>query len=214
VTGFDGSRWARADFSREYREKADIYIVERWRMFGIMKSFYRHFLGDGRHRRVLDLGCGDGVATHGILSVGEPVSATLIDASDDMLDKARERLGGFSNIDYVRATFQEMIEREVLEGDFDFIVSSLAIHHLTMNEKRALFRLTHAHLKAGGYFMNIDVVLPPAVALDQWYMKLWAEWMDERKAALGMEGGASGEVIQRYRDGEDNKPDTPISLMP
>jgi len=31
--------------------------------------------------------------------------------------------------------FQEILERDILDDDFDFIVSSLAIHHLSMDEK-------------------------------------------------------------------------------
>ncbi len=208
MTEFNKSRWAKADFSQEYREKADIYIVERRRMFGIMKSFYGHFPGSRQNNMLLDLGCGDGIVTHELLSVDKSISATLIDGSGDMLDKARERLKGFGNIKYIQASFQEMLERDMLDHDFDFIVSSLAIHHLTMNEKRNLFRLIYSHLKAGGYFMNIDVILAPTDELDQWYMKLWEEWMDEKKAALGIDNDPSRNIIQRYKDMEENKPDT------
>ncbi|HDO36726.1 MAG TPA: class I SAM-dependent methyltransferase, partial [Nitrospirae bacterium] len=59
MTEFNKSNWAKADFSQEYREKADIYIVERRRMFTIMKSFYRHFPGGRQNNALLDLGCGD-----------------------------------------------------------------------------------------------------------------------------------------------------------
>ncbi|MEC4686147.1 MAG: methyltransferase domain-containing protein [Nitrospirota bacterium] len=208
MTEFNRSRWAKADFSQEYREKADIYIVERRRMFGIMKSFYRHFPGSRQNNMLLDLGCGDGIVTHELLSVDESISATLIDGSVDMLNKARERLKGFKNINYIQASFQEMLEKEIPEQDFDFIVSALAIHHLTMNEKRDFFRLIYSHLKAGGYFMNIDVILAPTETLDQWYMKLWEEWMDERKATPGMEGNYFDDITRRYKEADENKPDT------
>ncbi len=208
MTEFNRSRWAKADFSQEYREKADIYIVERRRMFGIMKSFYRHFSGSKHNNKILDLGCGDGIVTHELLSVDESISATLIDGSGDMLDKARERLKGFKNINYILASFQEMLEKDIPEQDFDFIVSSLAIHHLTMNEKRNLFRLIYSHLKAGGYFMNIDVILAPTEKLDQWYIKLWQEWMDERKTTPGKECNYLDDITRRYKEADENKPDT------
>jgi tRNA (cmo5U34)-methyltransferase len=208
MTEFNRSNWAKADFTQEYREKADIYIVERRWMFGIMKSFYRHFPGSRQNNMLLDLGCGDGIVTQELLSMDTSISATLIDGSDDMLNKARERLKGFSNIKYIQASFQEMLERDIPKQDFDFIVSSLAIHHLTMNEKRDFFRLIYSHMKAGGYFMNIDVLLAPTDDLDQWYMKLWEEWMDEKKTAIGIENDPSRNIIQRYKEGDENKPDT------
>ena len=41
---FNESNWARPEFGSEYIEHADIYIVERKRLFEILKSFYGHFL--------------------------------------------------------------------------------------------------------------------------------------------------------------------------
>jgi tRNA (cmo5U34)-methyltransferase len=208
MADFNRTRWADKEFVKQYRNNADIYIVERQRMFGIMRSFFRYFIPGKRNVRVLDLGCGDGVVTANILEVNKSVSATLVDASADMLAKAREKLQGVENADYVKADFQEIVKSGLPERDFDIVVSSMAIHHLTMNEKRDLFRAINRHLRPDGYFVNIDVVLPSSDALDGWYMKLWEEWMDEKRAELQMFDEPSAEVIVRYRDGEENQPDT------
>ena len=92
MTEFSKSRWAKAEFAQGYRENADNFIVERRRLLEVLKSFYRHFIGDKPGINVLDLGCGDGIVAHELLKVNENISATLIDASEDMLDKAKERL--------------------------------------------------------------------------------------------------------------------------
>ncbi len=86
--------------------------------------------------------------------------------------------------------------------------SSMAIHHLTTEEKKQLFKRINSLLLPGGFFVNIEVVLPPTELIDEWYMKLWEEWMDEKKTSLGIEFEPSGIVIARYRDLEENKPDT------
>lgn len=208
ITEFKRSRWANAEFSREYRDNADIFVVERSRLLEIMKSFYRYFIGDSKKNNVLDLGCGDGILTHNLLEIDNTISATLVDASDDMLNKANERLHGFENINFIRASFQEILEKDILQQKFDFIVSSLAIHHLTMNEKRDFFKKIYSHLHPGGYFMNIDVMLAPTDALEQWYMQMWREWIDERKTSLGIEGNIFDDITRRYKEFDDNKPDT------
>ncbi len=208
MTEFNKSNWAKTDFTQQYRDNADIYIVERRRLLEILKSFYRHFLGKREQNHIVDIGCGDGIVTHGLLEIDDSIFATLIDGSEDMLNKAKERLKGFQNIYYIKASFQEILEKGILQQKSDFIVSSLAIHHLNMDEKREFFRLIHSNLYEGGYFMNIDVILPPTESLDRWYMKLWEEWMDERKASIGIEGKPSSDIIQRYKDMEENKPDT------
>lgn len=208
MTEFNESRWANPEFVQQYRDNADIYIVERQKMFDIMKSFFRHFISPGGRTNVLDLGCGDGIVTGQLFMIDNDISATLVDGSEEMLVKARERLRGSGNVVYIRSGFRDLHENNLINGVFDFIVSSFAIHHLDLHGKRDLFELVRSHLKNGGHFMNIDVVLAPSETLDRWYMKLWEQWMDDKRAALGMEDEPSWDVIRRYKDGEENRPDT------
>jgi tRNA (cmo5U34)-methyltransferase len=208
MTEFDKSNWAKAEFSQGYRDNADVFIVERKRMLAILQSFYTHFVKDGARKTVLDLGCGDGIVTSAIAEVDGSLSATLVDGSSEMLKKAGEKLAGLKGARFIQSSFQEMIQKDILKGDFDFIVSSLAIHHLTMEEKASLFGKIYAHLKPGKSFVNIDVVLAPAEALEGWYMQLWKDWIAERKKALGITGGQFDDIIQQYKNAEENKPDT------
>jgi len=173
-----------------------------------LKSFYGHFIGNKTNNNVLDLGCGDGIITYELLRIGDSIVATLIDGSEDMLNKAAERLKGFKNINFIKASFQELLDKKIALQNFDFIVSSLAIHHLTMKEKKALFKTIYSHLNVRGYFLNIDVILAPSDALEQWYLSLWREWISERKITMGIEGNSYDDIIQRYKDNRDNKPDT------
>ena len=76
-----------------------------------------------------------------------------------------------------------------------------------MEEKTALFKTIYSHLNEDGYFLNIDVVLAPSDALEQWYLLLWKQWIDERKSFLGVEGSHYDDIIRRYKDTTDNKPD-------
>ena len=69
MTDFTKTNWAKTEFSRNYLEKADIYIVERRRMFSILRSFMSHFLSSSGNRHLLDLGCGDGILTEEFLQV-------------------------------------------------------------------------------------------------------------------------------------------------
>ncbi|HYA12374.1 MAG TPA: class I SAM-dependent methyltransferase [Thermodesulfovibrionales bacterium] len=208
MTEFDKSQWAKAEFTQEYRDSADIYIVERRRLFDILKSFYKHFVASKPDNNVLDLGCGDGIVIHELLRIDDSIVATLIDGSGDMLKKAAERLKGFKNIHIIEASFQEILDKKIALQNFNFIVSSLAIHHLPMQKKIALFRTIYSHLNVDGYFLNIDVILAPTEMLEFWYLLLWRDWIAERKTILGIEGNYYDDIIQRYKDNTDNKPDT------
>jgi len=187
MTEFDMSRWAEKDFAFKYLEEADIRIVERRRLLDILKSFFKYFLRDRPQNRVLDLGCGDGILVYELLTLYDSISATLIDGSEDMLNKAREQLAGFKNMRFIRASFQQLLNIDIQLPDYDLIISSLAIHHLTSTGKRSLFSFIFSHLVDGGYFVNIDVILPPTDSLEKWYVQLWREWMIEKETELNLE---------------------------
>lgn len=208
MTEFNKSQWAKPEFTQEYRDSADVYIVERRRLLEILKSFYKHFIGNKPNSNILDLGCGDGIVIYELLKIDNSIEATLIDGSEDMLNKAKDRLKDFGNLHFIRASFQEILNKDTVPQSYDLIVSSLAIHHLTMEEKTALFRTIYSHLNVDGCFLNIDVVLAPSDALEKWYLLLWKQWIDERKSFLGIEDSQFDDIAGRYKDNTDNKPDT------
>ena len=204
---FNKSKWANPEFSQGYRDSADVIIVERKRLFTILQSFYLHYISKKPERRVLDLGCGDGIVIDGLLKIDGSLKATMVDGSEDMLTKAKERLKGIGNIDFIHASFQEILDGIINLKNYDFIVSSMAMHHLSMDEKTALFKIIFSHLNTDGYFLNTDVILAPADNLEQWYLQLWKQWIDERKAVLKLDGNDYNDIIKRYKDNADNKPD-------
>jgi tRNA (cmo5U34)-methyltransferase len=208
MTEFNKTQWAKPEFIQEYTDSADVYIVERRRLLEILKSFYGHFIGNKPNSNILDLGCGDGIVIYELLKIDNSIKATLIDGSKDMLNKAKDRLKDFKNVHFIRASFQEILNKNIPLQVYDLIVSSLAIHHLTMEEKTALFKTIYAHLNIDGYFLNIDVILAPSDALEQWYLLLWKQWIAERKSFLGIKGNQYDDIIRRYKDNTDNKPDT------
>lgn len=82
---------------------------------------------------VLELGTGTGETAVRILARSPGARWTGIDASEAMLDRARERL---SDAD-LRV---QRLEDPLPEGPFDLVVSVLAVHHLDGPAKRDLFR--------------------------------------------------------------------------
>ncbi|MFQ5585897.1 MAG: class I SAM-dependent methyltransferase [Thermodesulfobacteriota bacterium] len=200
MTEFKETRWSERDYSGRYIDAADIIVIERRRMIEIVKSFYRHNVLKKRQKTILDLGCGDGILTHELLQLDGTLSATLIDGSDGMLERARERLKDYRNVSFIKASFQELLSGEPeLPSAISLAVSSLAIHHLPLEEKRELFMIIHSHLESGGAFLNIDTTLSPTEDLEEWYIELWREWIDERRKSLKAEGNYD-EFISKYRE--------------
>ncbi|MDY9923880.1 class I SAM-dependent methyltransferase [Methanobacterium sp.] len=215
MSKFEKSEWAEREHAKEFMENADIYILERKRLFAILKSFYRYFLGNNppskRPVKVLDLGCGNAALTMELLKEDKKINATLVDGSLEMLENARENLSDYPNMNFMHKTFQELLENgsqddDILPNDFDFVVSSLAIHHLHTEEKKSLFQYLYDHLESGGFFLNIETVKAPTDELESWYRVLWSEWIGENQVKLDVK--KSFEYLpEQYKDNPDNNPD-------
>lgn len=206
---FNESAWSEKNFASNYLDKADIYIMERRSLFWTVVSNFRHFAPVKDTVRLLDIGCGDGILTELLLKETNTIHATLLDASETMISRAKERLSPFRHTSFVTASFQEILDRKVELGTHDFCVSSMAIHHLSLEEKSSLFKLIAACLSPGGRFVNIDVVLPPSGELESWYFSLWSDWMKDMMDRRGITDETPDELIRRYKDpSTDNRPDT------
>lgn len=211
MTDYSTSRWADKAFSEGYADRADAIIFERRRLIGILKSFYGHHYGGMKRVPVLDLGCGDGTLTEELVKGFGNVLPTLMDASEDMLARAELRLGAAPGASFVRASFQEILAGEAAFPEAAFVFSSLAIHHLDKAEKAALFRRIHARMLDGGWFVNIDVVLPPE-GLEGWYLEMWREWIDGQKHLLEVPDDGV-DITAQYKGNTDNKPDSLASQL-
>lgn len=99
-------------------------------------------LGDVRGKRVLDAGCGPGIYAEELLARGAEVVG--FDASQRMVELARDRIGGRAAID--RAD----LGRPLRYGDaeFDAAVCALTIHYVP--DRRAAFAELHRVLRTGG----------------------------------------------------------------
>jgi tRNA (cmo5U34)-methyltransferase len=206
---FEKSEWNENRHVNTFIENADIYILERKRLFSIVKSFYSYFLKNkikNGQVKVLDLGCGDGTLTNELLKVNNKLEATLVDGSFDMIENAQQRLKSYSGLNYINKTFQELLEKDILEYDFNLIFSSLAIHHLSSKGKESLFQFIFHHLKEGGFFLNVDVVRAPTEALESWYRKLWTEWIINNELKMGSKESFQ-HIPQQYKNNPDNYPD-------
>ena len=210
MTEFKRSEWNNSESVHKYVEDSDNYIVERKLQFQILRSFFQYFLKskiNNRTIRVLDLGSGDGRISSELLRLNNNIEIFLVDGSLEMLKKAELRLKGHDHLHFINETFQDLIASDNLLSDFDFIVSSLAIHHLSSDEKEDMFLYVHNHLKDGGYFFNMDVVLPSTGILNEWYMIMWQEWIQENERRLGHEENFK-HIPSKFKNNPDNHPET------
>lgn len=202
---FNKTRWANSEFSKMYRDSADIYMPFRRRFVEVTKSLYSYFFSGVEEIRVLDLGSGDGFFAEELSKIFSPANITLTDGSADMLEAAHERLEGRTHVEYIQASFQDIINTQILKDQYDFIYSSFAIHHLSFEDKKRLYSRIYDRLNPEGCFVHNDVVSPLSNRIEEWYLSLWREWIDQypdKKKSAGMEV-----IPEKYKESPDDFPD-------
>ncbi|MGB7876770.1 MAG: methyltransferase domain-containing protein [Anaerolineales bacterium] len=141
--------------------------------------------------RALDLGAGTGLFSWHVLEEYPTAMFTLCDLAPKMLEIARQRFAPFTD------QFTYLIEdyRQIsADQKFDLVISSLSIHHLSDEDKRALFARIHSLLDDRGLFINIDQVWGPT---EFWQTYYWDQWLERVRRSGASEDQIEASVRRR-----------------
>jgi tRNA (cmo5U34)-methyltransferase len=123
-----------------------------------------------RVHRILDLGTGDGRLLAMVLAEHPNAECVALDFSEPMLEAARRRFSGRTNVLLVRHDMRRPLPAQRL-GEFDLAISSFAIHHLSHHGKRRLYGEVFKIISPGGTFSNLEHVASPTSALHERFLK-------------------------------------------
>jgi ubiquinone/menaquinone biosynthesis C-methylase UbiE len=103
----------------------------------------------------LDLGCGTGTLLAEVKRACPSVRAAGVDADPAVLARAARRLGADSGLIAARA-----VALPFPGASFDLAVSTLMLHHLPTESKRAALGEVCRVLRPGGRFLLVDFATP------------------------------------------------------
>jgi demethylmenaquinone methyltransferase/2-methoxy-6-polyprenyl-1,4-benzoquinol methylase/phosphoethanolamine N-methyltransferase len=104
--------------------------------------------------RVLDVGCGTGLLAMALVARVGNGAVHGIDASTEMIDLARKKAArAGSQVDFQVAPVEAL---PFPDGSFDLVTSSLMLHHLPRDAKRAGLAQIRRVLAPGGRFVAVD----------------------------------------------------------
>lgn len=133
--------------------------------------------------RVLDLGTGDGRLLALVKTKNPEAKGIALDYSEPMLQLARKRFRKDKNLQFVNHDLNFPL---IKMGSFDFIISGLAIHHLTHERKKQLYKEIFDILDSKGMFFNLDQVASASRSLHQKFLNLvgWTKESDDHAKRL------------------------------
>lgn len=140
-----------------FDKAADDYDMLRKQIIPFMDIYYNaavELTKQYNNPKILDLGAGTGILTQLLLDIHPNSPITLVDMSHEMLEKARQKFSSVNNFKYIENNYLTMKFPE----NYDIIISSLSIHHLSDEEKQLLYKKIYDYLNEGGVFINADEV--------------------------------------------------------
>ena len=151
----------------------------------------------------LDVGCGAGNYAIQLLQVLPQLRVELVDLSEPMLSRARERIAAIGRSEVI--TYQADIRDLALEPErYDIIVAAATLHHLRTDEEwERVFAKFHAALKPGGSVWISDLVEHSVAEVHGLMWQRYGEYLQELRDA------AYRDHVFAYIDQED----TPRPLM-
>lgn len=187
-----------------YMRSSDVILIERHRCIKLLLDIFSYHFDEGRKLRLLDIGCGDGIITKNIRKYHPRHEFHLLDGSESMLDEARKSLG--DDCTYIHRFFEDFIREDSDGQQYDFIYSSLALHHLDWNKKFGMYEKVFRLLRPEGLFLNIDTVLPVSERSEAWQFRMWRDWINETLTKMGQEAGRHDNLPTAYKRKPENKP--------
>jgi tRNA (cmo5U34)-methyltransferase len=112
-------------------------------------------------KRILDLGAGDGRTIALAMQKASEAQCVAVDFSEPMLRKIRKRFANDNRVKILKLDLNKLLPALEL-GEFDVVVSSLAIHHLPDDRKKELYQEIFDLLGSGGVFCNLEHVSSPS----------------------------------------------------
>jgi cyclopropane fatty-acyl-phospholipid synthase-like methyltransferase len=176
--------WKDRDVAAAFLNERSLLIPDRKRQLDVILLVVR--FAQPAPKRVLDLGCGDGILLATLLEAFPSASGVGVDFSPLMLDHARARLAPFGQrAAAIEADLESPAWREAVADSFDIIVSGFAIHHLADARKRALYEEIYNLLNNSGAFVNAEHVASSTPRVETMFEDAMTRHLFERRRASG-----------------------------
>ncbi len=182
--------WSSKEYVRDWATRQDRYEEERQPQFQMIADGIP-FARDAAIE-ILDVGAGYGALTQFLLEQFPNATALCQDGSEEMAKLGRGRMAKWKGrFEYVIADFSKPGWSRAIHGNFDAVVSTIAIHNVRVpGIIEAIYKEVFELLKPGGCFLNLDLVFVPLAKQLSWlraagFTDVKSYWQEGREALFG-----------------------------
>lgn len=175
--------------SSAFLDTADLFVPARGEQTNLLVGLVP--AGADEEFCVVELASGDGTLAQVVLEHFPRCRYLALDGSEVMREQTRQRLAAYGDrVQVAPFRIEESGWRQALPSPLRCVLSSLCVHHLAAEGKRALFLDVVQRLEPGGALLLADLIEPAAPQL----AKLYAEQYDTivREQSLARYGDLRG----------------------
>ena len=186
----DSHDWTSPEYVSKWATGQDPKEGARIEAFGVMADTIPY--DKSNPIRILDLGAGYGALTQFLLGRFPKASALCQDGSQEMAKLGYERMKNVAGrYEYIFCDFSKKGWSKSIPGQFDAVVSSIAIHNVRLPEiVHRIYEEAFGLVKTGGCFLNFDRPRPPWEEQLEWlkgvgFSGVQIFWQGDNRAVFG-----------------------------
>ena len=184
-----------SDYFREYAPKYDSFTLRAMPRYEEMLSEIVRCLPD-QANDILELGSGTGSLTALLARHYANSAITAIDASPEMIELARDRLGSSAitpdQVKFVESLFEAL---ELPVRAYDLIASNMSLHHIV--DKAPFYGRLREALRPGGMLVLGDELTG---ALPRIQQLNWDGWLRFARQSGGLDDSEIEKIVRHERE--------------
>lgn len=166
------------EIQRKFDEISKKYDEQRRKFIPCFDDFYGVTVSAAsteiENPNILDIGAGTGLLSAFLIKRYPKASFTLIDISEKMMDVAKDRFSGYTNVKYIIGDYTKYDFSE----KYDIVASALSIHHLEDETKKELYEKSYSMLCKNGVFINADQVYGETPFINTFNKTIWKQTIE------------------------------------
>ena len=163
--------WTEASSTR-FIDMADVYVPARGEQIATLVGLIPAQPDEAF--TVAELGAGAGALAHAVLAAFPRCQYVALDGSSVMRDQLRQKLAAFADRIAVRDfALAETAWRATLPTPLRCVLTSLAVHHLSGEDKRQLYTDLAERIELGGALLLADLVEPATPRVAALFARQW-----------------------------------------
>jgi SAM-dependent methyltransferase len=182
--------WNSKEYVHDWAQRQDRYEDERRPQFQLLADAIP-FPKDAPIQ-ILDVGAGYGALAQFLLEQFPNAKAVCQDGSEEMGQLGRRRMSKWKGrFDYVITDFSKPGWSQAIDGSFDAVVSTIAIHNVRVASViEDIYKEIFHLVNPGGCFLNLDLVFVPLAKQLVWlraagFSDVRSYWHEGREALFG-----------------------------